>query len=117
MRTFILSIVFALMSSACASNLAEVQDEGLAEEQEMLEGNADDLEEDEQEVNVQGLDNEESLENLQQEGEDQQIQNEDQQMLDENQQFSERRPAIARRKSAVSERRPTNSESKSADAG
>ncbi len=87
MRTFILSIVFALMSSACASNLAEVQDEGLAEEQEMLEGNADDLEEDEQEVNAQGLDNEESLEDQQLEGEDQQIQNEDQQLQGENQQF------------------------------
>ena len=87
MRTFILAIVLALMSSACAANLAEVQDEGLAEEQEMLAGNAADLEEDEQEVKAQGLDNEESFEDQQLQGEAQQLQNEDQQILDENQQM------------------------------
>ena len=87
MHTFILSIVLALMSSACSSNLAEVQDEGLAEEQEMLEGNAGDLEEDEQKVNAQGLDNEENLEDQQLQGENQQIQSEDQQFQNENQQI------------------------------
>ena len=59
MSAFILSLVVVLVSSACASNLAEVQDEGLAEEQEMLANNADNLEEDEQNVEEQDFNNEE----------------------------------------------------------
>ena len=85
MSTFIFALILALGSGACASNLAEVQDEGLADAQEMLEDNA--LEEDEQEIDAQGLDDEENLENQQMLNEDQQFQNQDQQMLNEDQQF------------------------------
>lgn len=97
MSTFILSVVLALVSSACASNLAEVQDEELAEEQEMLEDNAADLEEDEQEINEQEFNNEENLEDQQlevqqiEEGEDQQFQQNQQfdNQFQQNQQFSD----------------------------
>ena len=87
MPTISLAIFLALVSSACASSLAEVQDEDLAAEQEMLAGNAADIEEDTQEVDIPGLDNEDNLDDQQIEGEDQQFSNQDQQ-FQQNQQFS-----------------------------
>ncbi len=89
MRTFIISLLWALLNHACASNLAAVQDEDLGEEQEILADNATDLAENQQAIDVQELDDEESLNDQQIEGENQQFGDQDQQFGDQDQQFGD----------------------------
>ena len=83
MRILLSVVMVLLVGTACSSNMAEVQDEELANEQELIEENADEFEEDTQDMEDNSEDNQEDFEDQQIQGENQQFQNETQQ----NQQF------------------------------